>query len=67
MDRRGITVSVATWCLDATCEEELAQRINRLERDNMIPGLCYGDTVDDRGGVGAEENIPSDYTPSISG
>lgn len=57
MDLRGLTVSIATWCVNATCEEEIAQRINRLGRDNMILGLCYGDTVDDRrvgvgGGVG---------------
>lgn len=48
MDLKGLTVSIATWCVKATCEEELAQRINRLGRDNMILGLCYGDTVDDR-------------------
>lgn len=48
MDLRLLTVSIATWCVNATCEEELAQRINRLGRDNMILGLCHGDTVDDR-------------------
>lgn len=52
------TLSVTTWCVNATCDKELAQRINRLERDNTILGLCYGDTADDRGGGGLKKHIP---------
>lgn len=52
VDPRGISVSIAACYVNATCHQELAQRINRLERDNTILGLCYGDTVDDRGGGG---------------